>query len=45
MVTESVKGASGRSVAVVLHGIHVPPFGTTWVDTFAADELVPITDL
>jgi hypothetical protein len=31
-----------HGVIVVCHGIHVPPFGSLWVDTFRPDELVPV---
>jgi hypothetical protein len=29
-------------VVVVFHGLHVPPFGSCWVDVFRPDELVPV---
>jgi hypothetical protein len=29
-------------VIVVCHGIHVPPFGSLWVDAFMPKELVPV---
>jgi hypothetical protein len=32
-------------VVVVFHGLHVPPFGSLWVDVFRPDELVVITEL
>ena len=32
----------GHPVVVVFPTIRTPPFGTAWVDTFAADELVPV---
>jgi hypothetical protein len=32
-------------VIVVFHGLHVPPFGSCWVDVFQPDKLVVITGL
>jgi hypothetical protein len=29
-------------VFVVFHGLHVPPFGSLWVDVFRPDERVPV---
>ena len=33
---------SEHGVVVVFHGIHVPTFGSLWVDAFRPDELVPV---
>jgi hypothetical protein len=36
---------SAHRVVVIFHGLHVPPFGSLWVDAFRPDELVLVAEL